>query len=269
MRVRIIFLLKNKGGFVPFHHQFLLAQLKESILKDIDQKYSTFTDYNFSGLKGQTKISKNGLHFYSSRVTLVMSGTDQNFIDHFLQRLFEFKEVRVGNLQLIPENVEIELPPKFGEVLKCICISPVVLTEPVSNDVLAKKFISPDTDTFSDLLYDSTMSRMEKSGSYTSEQIASFYKFQILPDKEYLNKIKEGEKKFARIYPIYLKEEKLEVRGYTFPFSLYAAPEVQSFLFKCGLGTFTHKGFGMLDIANADLSRKTAVYQFITADKMS
>lgn len=254
---------------MPFHHQYLLAQLKESILKDLDQRYAYFTDYNFSGLKGQTKISKNGLHYYSSRVTLVMSSTDQGFIDQFLQRLFEFKELKLGNLQLVPENVEIELPPKFGEALRCVCISPVVITEPTSNEALAKKFISPDTDIFSDLLYDSTMSRMEKSGNYTAEQIASFYKFQIVPDKDYLNKIKEGEKKFARIYPVFVKDEKLEIRGYTFPFSLYAAPEVQAFLFKCGLGTFTYKGFGMLDIANADLNRKTAVYQFITADKMN
>lgn len=269
MRVRIIFLLKNKGGFVPFHHQFLLAQLKESILKGLDPKFSSFTDYNFSGLKGQTKISKNGLHYYSSRVTLVMSSPNPVFIDYFLQRLFEYKELQVGNLQLEPESVETELPPKFGDALKCVCISPIVLTEPAANDMFAKKFVSPDSDVFSDLLYDSTMSRMEKSGSYTAEQISSFYRFQIIPDKDYLNKIKEGEKKFARIYPVFQKEQKIEVRGYTFPFNLYAAPEVQSFLFNSGLGTFTHKGFGMLDIANADVHRKTAVYQFITADRMN
>lgn len=269
MRVRIIFLLKNKGGFVPFHHQYLLAQLKESILQSMDENFSKSTDYNFSGLKGQTKISKNGLHFYSSRVTLVMSSPNPVFINTFLQRLFDYKEVQVGNLQLIPESIETELPPKFEDGLKCICISPIVLTEPEANDMYAKKFVSPDIDIFSDLLYDSTMSRMEKSGSYTTEQIASFYKFQIIPDKDYLNKIKEGEKKFARIYPVYLKGNKMEIRGYTFPFSLYAAPEVQSFLFNCGLGTFTHKGFGMLDIANADVHRKTATYQFYTADRMN
>lgn len=266
MRVRIIFILKNKGGYVPFHHQFLLAEVKEKILLD-NKRYANFTDYNFSGLKGQTKISKNGLHFYSSRVTLVLSSPDQAFIDHFLQSLFDLKELAVGNLQLIPEGVEQEILPAFSDSLKCVCISPVVLVEPQANGLYAKKFVSPDSDVFSDLLYESTIDRMEKTGPYTSEQIASFYKFQIVPDKDYLEKIKEGEKKFARIYPVYTAVDKYEVRGYTFPFSLYAAPQVQEFLFNYGLGVFTHKGFGMLDIVNADLTRKTEVYHFMTVDR--
>jgi len=266
VRVRIIFVLKNKGGHVPFHHQYLLAEVKEKILSD-SKKYDGFTDYNFSGLKGQTKISKNGLHFYSSRVTLVLSSPDQVFIDHFLQNLFDLKELTVGTLQLIPEGVEQEMLPVFGDSIKCICISPVVLVEPNSSSVYVKKFISPDSDVFSDLLYESTIDRMEKTGVYTSEQIASFYKFQIVPDKNYLEKIKEGEKKFARIYPVHFRNEKHEVRGYTFPFSLYAAPQVQEYLFNYGLGVYTHKGFGMLDIANADFTRKTEAYHFLTVDR--
>jgi CRISPR-associated endoribonuclease Cas6 len=42
------------------------------------------------------------------------------------------------------------------------------------------------------------------------------------------------------------------VRGYTFPFTLYAAKEVQQFVYENGLGHFTHKGFGMLDVAHND-----------------
>jgi CRISPR-associated endoribonuclease Cas6 len=266
VRIRIIFILKNKGGYVPFHHQFLLAEVKEKILSD-NKKYDGFTDYNFSGLKGQTKISKNGLHFYSSRVTLVLSSPDQNFIDHFLQSLFDLKELLIGNLQLVPEGVEQEILPVFSDSMKCICISPVVLVDSASGSPYVKKFVSPDSDVFSDLLYESTIDRMEKTGTYTSEQIASFYKFQIVPDKNYLEKIKEGEKKFARIYPVYTPADKYEVRGYTFPFSLYAAPQVQEFLFNYGLGVYTHKGFGMLDIANADLTRKTETYHFLTVDR--
>jgi CRISPR-associated endoribonuclease Cas6 len=40
-----------------------------------------------------------------------------------------------------------------------------------------------------------------------------------------------------------------EVRGYTFPFTLYAAPLVQQFVFENGLGQVAHKGFGMIDVA--------------------
>jgi CRISPR-associated endoribonuclease Cas6 len=44
---------------------------------------------------------------------------------------------------------------------------------------------------------------------------------------------------------------KYEVRGYTFPFTLYAQQPVQQYVYENGLGHFSHKGFGMLDVANA------------------
>jgi CRISPR-associated endoribonuclease Cas6 len=268
VRVRIIFLLKNKGGYVPFYHQFLLARLAEELLADTD--FAGREDFHFSGLKGQTKISKSGLHFYSSRITLVLASPNAELIDCFLQKLFEQKNTEIGMLQLEPEAVEREWLPDFkGDHIKCVCISPIVIMEPGVNEMLAKKFISPETDGFSDMLYESTMSRMEKSGAYTAEQIASFYKFQVVPDKGYLQRIREGEKKFARIYPVFNQDNKLEVRGYTFPFTLYCAPEVQEFLFTSGIGYFTHKGFGMLDISNADLNRKTEIYQFNEVRQLS
>lgn len=261
MRVRIIFVVKNKGGYVPFYHQSLLAQLAELLLAD-RKEIMPEVEYSFSGLKGQTKVSKNGLHFYSSRATLVFSSQSQRLIDYFLQRLFEQNEIEIGTLQLIPESVEKEQLPAFKDELKCVCISPIVAVDPIVNDFYAKKFISPDTDTFSDMLYESTMLRMERSGRYSADQIASFYKFQVVPDKTYLQKIKEGDKKFARIYPIQENNNRYEVRGYTFPFALYSAPEVQQFIFECGLGYFTYKGFGMIDVVNADMVRRTDPFFF-------
>ncbi len=263
MRVRVIFLLKNKGAFVPFHHQYLLAQLlKGLIVQGGEAQYQDYTFYNFSGLKGQTKVSRNGLHFYSSRVTLVIACQDKGFVDYLLQQLFKFSQLEVGNLQLIPEAVEREEYPEITGSMKFICISPLVLLSPTFNDSQGKKFVSPESDVFSDMLYESTMIRMEKSGQYTAEQISSFYQFQIVPDKVYLKKIRETQKKFARIYPVYDQDVKYEIRGYTFPFTLYAAEEVQNFVFTCGLGSFAHKGFGMLDIANSDPSKRAKVYEF-------
>lgn len=229
-----------------------------------DSKYINYNLYNFSGLKGQTKVSRNGLHYFSSRVTLVLSCPDQGFINYFLTNLFAMPQVEIGNLQLIPEMVEREQTTSLTEETKFICISPLVLVTPGFNDMEGKRFINPETDEFSDALYDSTMLRMEKSGSFSPEQISSFFQFQIVPDVEYLNKIRESQKKFARIYPVYDQDVKYEVRGYTFPFTLYAKKEVQEFVFICGLGAFTHKGFGMLDLANADPSQRATPYEEFT-----
>ncbi|MDN5202563.1 CRISPR-associated endoribonuclease Cas6 [Fulvivirgaceae bacterium BMA10] len=262
MRVRIIFTLKNKGASVPFHHQYLLAQMvKGMLVKGGNEKYSNFSYYNFSALKGQTKISRSGLHFYSNKVTLVFSSPDKAFNDYFLSQLFEFPKVEIGNLILTPEHVEKECVPDFSEVTKFICISPLVLLNPTYQDDSNKKFISPDEDLFSDLLYDSLMNRMEKYGKFSSEEISSFYKFQLVPDKDYIRRIKEQQKKFARIYPVYDQDVKYEVRGYTLPFQLYADPKVQEFVFTSGLGVFTSKGFGMIDLANINPVQRTEVYE--------
>ncbi|MEM7110108.1 MAG: CRISPR-associated endoribonuclease Cas6, partial [Bacteroidota bacterium] len=232
MRVRIVFLLRNRGSNVPFHHQFLLAQMIKGILvKGGNRDWINYDLYNFSGLKGQTKVSRKGLHFYSTRITLVISSPSKDFIDYLLSNLFSFEKIDLGNLLIQPEGVELEGGIEFSDSMKFICISPLVILNSSFNDSAAKRFIQPETDSFSDLLYDSTIKRMEETGLYSAAQIASYYKFQLVPDKKYIERLTASQKKFARIYPVFDQDVKYEVRGYTFPFTLYAAKEVQEFVF--------------------------------------
>lgn len=220
------------------------------------EEFFHYTQYNFSGLKGQIKISRKGLHFFSSKVTLVFSASEKKFLDYFLRVLFEQKDLLIGNLQLVPESIEEEEPVEITDSVKFLCISPIVLLKGTFNDESGKRFIPPGTDEFSDLLYDSTMQRMEASGKFTAAQLAEYYKFQLVPDQEYLDRIQSSHKKFARIYPVYDSDIKFEVRGYTLPFTLYAPQPVQQFVYEHGLGFFSHKGFGMLDVANHANSQK-------------
>jgi CRISPR-associated endoribonuclease Cas6 len=269
LRVRIVFSLKNRGAYVPFHHQFLLAQtIKGLLVAGGKTELLNYTQYNFSGLKGQIKISRKGLHFYSSKVTLVFSASDKQFVDYLLTTLFNQKELIIGNLQLTPESVENEDPIVIGDSVKFLCISPIVVLPASFNDESGKRFVLPETDEFSDLLYDGTIARMEASGRYTAAQIADFYKFQLVPDKDYINKLQQSHKKFARIYPLYDSDIKYEVRGYTFPFTLYAPQPVQQFVYENGLGHFSHKGFGMLDVANQDSVKRelSAEVSYASAD---
>ena len=244
---------------MPFHHQFLLAQtIKGLIMLGKKSEFFNYTQYNFSGLKGQIKISRKGLHFYSSRVTLVFSSSDKNFLDYFISILLEQKELLIGSLQLVPEATELEEPVTINDSVKFLCISPIVLLPSSFNDEKSKRFIVPETDEFSDLLYDNTIERMAASKKFTDQQIADFYKFQLVADKEYIDRIQSSHKKFARIYPLYDSDVKYEVRGYTFPFTLYAPQPVQQFIYENGLGHFSHKGFGMLDIAGANTQKREA-----------
>lgn len=263
MRIRIIFKLENKGAHLPFHHQHILAQfLKGALVKGGNEKYIDYPYYNFSGLKGQTKISRNGLHYYSNLVTLVLSSGDQGFLDYLLEQVFSVEDIELSNLHLSPLYTELEENPALSEVNKFICISPIVPVNRNFDDADGKRYIVPESDEFSDHFYESTLQRMESTGLYSEELLRSFNKFQVVPDVDYLARIRGRGKKFARIYSVFDNDVKYEVRGYTLPFKLYAAKEVQEFLFNCGLGNYTHKGFGMMDIANADPTERTERYRF-------
>lgn len=224
--------------------------------------YANYTQFNFSGLKGQTKISRKGLHFFSSRVTLVFAASDQAFVDYLLGVLFAQKEIQIGSLLLTPESVEPEELAPVAASMKFLCISPLVVLPASFNDEKSKRFIQPTADEFSDLLYDSTLARMEASGQFPPDQLGSFYKFQIVPDGEYLQRIQANHKKFARIYPLFDSDIRYEVRGYTFPFRLFAPVPVQHFVYENGLGHFCHKGFGMLDVATSDAIQRAADAEF-------
>ena len=262
MRARIVFLLKNRGAYIPFHHQYLLAQLiKGIVLKGGDQGYAAFNIYNFSGLKGQTKPSRKGLHYYSTRVTLVVSSLNKSFIDYLLLNLFKLPQVEIGGLILQPEMVEIEHIDDVEINDKFICISPIILSEPKVMDESSKNFIHPERDEFSDLVYDATLQRMESCKLFDSETLTSFNEFQVVPDKDYLERIESSNKKFSRIYPLFDQDVKFEVRGYTFPFNFYASPEVKKFVFLNGIGALTHKGFGMVDVAHQNPNIRAEKYE--------
>ncbi|GHE72075.1 MULTISPECIES: CRISPR-associated endoribonuclease Cas6 [Roseivirga] len=263
MRVRVIFKLKNRGAYLPFHHQHILAQfLKGVLVKGGKEKFIHYEFFNFSGLKGQTKVSRNGLHYYSNFVTLVISASEQEFLDYLLEQIFEFEVIELGNLQVLPLFTELEKPIELTGESKFICISPIVPFKARFNDERSKRFIMPETDEFSDLLYESTLQRLERTGNYSTKDFERFKRFQVVPDMDYIERMKAKEKKFARIYSVFENDVKYEVRGYTLPFKLYAEKEVQEFIFSCGLGNYTYKGFGMLDLANADPLERTEKYHF-------
>lgn len=260
LRVRVIFTLKNRGATVPFHHQDILFREIHSLLQN-HEKFNDFQFFNFSGLKGQTKVSKEGLHYYSSKITLVISSISKAFIDYCLNNLFSQKEFKIANLVLIPESVEKEEMPILENQTKYVCISPIILLHPQKK--YAKKFISPNLDEFSDYLYESTLQRVEKAALYEKEKLESFYRFQLIPDQNYLKRIKQDEKKFARIYTVQNEHDIFhEIRGYTLPFTLYAEKQVQEFAWKCGIGTYAHHGYGMLDIADPTQEKITSTYYF-------
>lgn len=261
MRVRVIFSLINRGASVPFHHQLVLSEFIKGVRRELAPEFNEFDVYAFSGLKGQTKVGRSGLHFFSAKVTLVLSSPDEKFLNALLSKMFEKKRIFLSKLELVPESVEKEINPDLQGEMKFICISPLVPTAEELDEHYVTEYIDPLDDKFSDLLFESTISRMELFGGCSAEELASFTRFQVIPDKSYLTRLRDLGKKYSRMYTTYDSGVDLELRGYTMPFTLYADPKVQNFVFECGFGEYTNLGFGMIDIANVNPIGRCEVYE--------
>jgi len=252
VRVRLIFENKEKGASVPFHHQYYLFRFFKGLVKKCDREdFDNFKHYNFSGLKGQTTVSKAGLHFYSSKVTIVFSCSSKEFVDSIIEALFSLSEVKLNGLTIRPHSVELEDTIEFNEETKYICLSPLVLLTPEFSSDSGKKFISPESNEFADCL---GAALLEKKG------LNDFGDFEFFPDRDYLRKLEDSGKKYSRVYPIFDQDIPYEVRGYTFPFTLKASPKLHQYFFENGIGLFNDKGFGMLDLAELTPGSKTLPY---------
>lgn len=259
MRIRLIFNLQNRGAVLPFHHQGLIVDLINDLKSGMSPEFENYDFFCFSGVKGQTKVTKTGLQYNSKKVTIVFSCLSEDFAVQLVQSLYKREFIELGELVLEPDTVEKEKESILGEAVKFISISPIMVVPNAEDD---KEFIDPNDDRFSDAIYETTMSRMEKTGLYSEEDFKSFFKFQIVPDNEYLKKIKQKNKKFSRIYTTGSLGQGEEFRGYTLPFTLFAAPKVQDFIFTCGFGDYASHGFGMLDIANIDPLGRVVEFDF-------
>jgi CRISPR-associated endoribonuclease Cas6 len=258
MRIRIIFQLLNQGGIVPFHQQALLSSFVHDFLPS---RLSPSDTWTFSGLKGQTKVTAKGLYYNSQKVTLVFSTPSRELAEAFVNAIFTNGIFGLAGLELQPIQVLEEIVAFEGDSVKYICISPLVVLAEGFPDPELKQFISPASGSFADLLYESTMSRMEKAGVPLHNAAENSF-FNFRPDEEYLHRAKETDKKYSRIYALEGFGNYSELRGYTLPFYLDAAPEIHEFIFNSGLGEATRYGFGMVDLADRTGKTQTREFSF-------
>ena len=248
MRVKIFFDIQTQEDVFPHYHQNLLAAWVESIKVKSDH-WCAYTHYNFSSLRGQTASQRAGLSYLTSKVMLVLSSLQPDFIDFLVTQIFEQPTWQLGGIQLTPSHVSQEPPIQLSNAMKYLCIAPLVPSwNGLQDEKTGKMFVHPRQDDFSDLLYECTMVNMEHSGLYSPEVLSSFFKFQLVPDQGYLNRIKQQGKLFARVHFIAYQDKEYETRTYIFPFTLHADKEVQEYVYTHGLGALSQQGLGMLDV---------------------
>lgn len=244
MRIRIIFGVQNRGEVIPFFHQPLIHNLISGLL--YNSEYSNFKGFTFSNLKGAITATTEGLKYTSSKATIIVSSFDSDFINHLIYRVKNHINYSLGRLNLIFLGIEEEPAfQQFESSMKFISLSPLL---PNLDWKIDNQFIDPYSDTFSDCLYESTMQRMEEFKIVDVDKLATFNKFQIVPDKEYLERQMNDPSKYARFQYVDVDNASFKIRVYSFPFTLFAEPEVQEFIYNSGMGELNHLGLGMVDL---------------------
>lgn len=244
MRIKISFLkVHGSSGTVPLHHQKIISAFMDEVIREIP---ASSDYYCFSSLKGTSKVQSGQIRFLSSKVSLVLSAPEQEFTEQWVKKIFDRRLVSFAKLTLVPKSYEIIPDPEFKTVMKYVCISPMIPQLQFETDAEGNipEALDPRSHEFSDLFYDSILDRMEKAG-FTQEQLEKFAEFEIMPDPTYIQKILDTHKKFARIYK---NNNNQTIFGYLLPFALHAHPQVQKFIWECGIGNFTNQGYGMIDV---------------------
>src|SRR6185436_18733669 len=129
--------------------------------------------------------------------------------------------VSFAKLTLVPKSFQIISEPQFNTVMKYVCISPMIPDLPFVGDP-APEALDPSDHSFCDMIFNSILDRMEQAG-YTEEQINQYAEFDFTADPMYMNKVRDGGKKFSRIYKTNDNET---IFGYLLPFQMHAHPDV-------------------------------------------
>ncbi len=242
MRVKISF-QRNRGSnnSVPLHHQKIVSSFLNELIQEISVKTENF---NFSSLKGTSKVQKGFMHFLSSKLSLVISSDNAEFVEELVKKIFEKPLVQIGKLELIPKSHQVIPDPEFKTKMKYIGISPLVIIDPDKDEVSAQNQYDPTSYEFSDHLYNTIIDRMEQRG-FSEVELNDFAVFEASPDKEYVEKINQSGKKYARIYKN--NGDKI-MMGYLLPFTLHAHDKVHKYIWDCGLGVLNNQGYGMIDV---------------------
>jgi CRISPR-associated endoribonuclease Cas6 len=243
MRVKFSFLkLKESEPVLPLHHQKLISTFLRDLLADEPNHTGL---YNFSTLKGTSKVQAGQIKYMSSKVSLAFASADDKVAEHLIKKIFACEQVYIGKMGLIPKAHLVIADPHFTMQMKYVCISPLVIENAVAGEEPRSAPLDPATHEFSDHLYNVMIERMELAG-YSEEDLNSFAEFELQPDKIYMNRMNELGKKLVRFY----KNDNNEMMpGYLIPFMLHAHPKVQKFIWDAGLGLYCNNGFGMVDLA--------------------
>ena len=141
------------------------------------------------------------MKFMSSKISLVVSSNDNEFIKRFIQKIFERPTVNIGKLMLIPKHYQLMDKPEFTTANK-VCLHLTCYCRSRRDPELSQNILDPATHEFSDHLYTALADNMEKAGFSQSNSLTSMQSLNWYPIPNYLNKLNQEGRSLPAIIKI-------------------------------------------------------------------
>ena len=162
-----------------------------------------------------------------------VSSPNDSLLKHIKEGLLKKSIFSLAGIKFKIASIDSYAGPKFTRgIYRFSTLSPIVLRVPENNDSGLKKirFMYATDDDFQTAL---KINLIKRFVSYYS-QIPTTSTFEI--------------KKIHRFKPVTYRIGTKYYRGNRIVFEVFGSPELLKFAFECGLGEYTHLGFGMVKV---------------------
>jgi CRISPR-associated endoribonuclease Cas6 len=252
MRIKITFDV-GKGVSLPINYNYLLASVIYGFLDQSNPEYAYFLHedgyslgdkkfklFTFSQLMAQKREIKDDYICFRSSLTWYVSSPQEEFLGSFAASLLDQRVVRINDIPLQVNDVDIPRMPRFQERMRFRCLSPITMsTKREFNGEVVMHYLLPDEAEFSDLVrqnlirkYEIVYGRKPRDDSFEMEFEAGYIS-----------------KRGGRITRL-VRYKDIDIRGVLCPFRAYGSPELMFVGYECGFGDKNSAGFGMVEVFN-------------------
>ncbi len=237
MRLKID-LVTEKNSILDFNYQYYLSSSIYNLIKNIDKDFAVhlhnkknFKFFTFSKIFIKNrKILDKGIKIIDGRIYFYLSSPSQEFIQKFINALFESRVIKIKDLECIVGSVKlIEISNLQNKVL-LKTLSPICLRTKKKVDRKLKDYeILPNDKLFKNNLIKNLIKKFEVY--YNKKCIYSIKSINIISWKPKRIKIKNLYFRCAEVY-----------------FEIEGDRELIKFGYECGFGEKNSMGFGMVEV---------------------
>jgi CRISPR-associated endoribonuclease Cas6 len=258
MRLKLILSVQKPAQKPPhlvFNYQYPLSAALYSVFNSGDSDFARFLHqegyadkalrfkfFTFSKLyMPKFKIDKKGFRILSDKVSLNVSILPPRPAETFVRGLFSEQEIRIGNLLLKTQSVEVVPEPDYKEEMHLHTLSPMIITDKTQTDKHAE-YIHPGDARFEKLLRQNLENKYRIYAKFNPDlpALPPEYDFSYKPGnkiRQNLITIKEG------------RPEESKLKVFSLDFHLKAPEILQKIGYNAGFGEKNALGLGCCEVA--------------------